>query len=107
MTNRELYEHLERDTDGCKYWFRNNDVNWLYDADGYENIKHIFELFSKLVDNSSYHIIGNYLYFTFNNIKFYEMPSSYSDERTYIESLVDHLRVIGCKDFYYNCGWLD
>ena len=107
MTNRKIYEHLERDTDGFKYWFKNYDVKWLYDVEGFDDIKYIFKEFAKQVDNSSYYIIGNYLYFTFNNIKFYEIPSSYDDERKYIDNLVEKLRLIGCKDFYYNCGRLD
>lgn len=107
MNNREKYEHLERDNDGYLYWFMNRDIKSIYDDDNMENIKDIFNEFEKQIDNNSYYIIGNYLYFTFNNNKYYHSPSDFEDEINHIDSLIEKLKEIGCKDFYYNCGRLD
>lgn len=106
IDNRDLYEHLEQDYDGNYYYFMNQDVKSVYDAPNTQSIRALFEHYESIIEQT-YYIIGNYLYFIFNDSKYYHSISNSDSESKYIGQIIADLMQLGCSNFYYNEGRLD
>lgn len=111
MNDRRDYEHLERDNDGCNYWFMNNDVEyWAHsiirkDKAFADAIEWHDKKQSELADRSLFHK-GTALYFTYKDRKYYISWTFYSDE--YIIGLQKRLKKIeGVSNIQINFGELD
>lgn len=106
MGERTVYEHLERDLDGCYYWFMNRDVG----VDRFPPIeiielrKWFYEQQFKFKDTSLYYK-GTRLYFTYKNLKYYLSWVFYS--QSLIDDTVARLRSLGATNIQINYGELD
>lgn len=106
MDTRLLYEHLEQDTDENYYFFMNHDIKSIYDDDETKPIRAIFKKYEDTIPQT-YYIIGNYLYFTLNDNKYYHSISNSDAECNYIDKIIEELKQYNCSNFFYNPGRLD
>lgn len=101
--NLDVYTHEEIDTDMSKYRVKNSEVVGYKDHN--TEINAIFRQFKAKTTEGPY-IIGNYLYFTLNGVKFYTTLSCFVSEEIYLDELIKKLSpLVEC--IAYERGRLD
>lgn len=106
--NKKHLKYLERatDLDGSLYFKTKDDVK-MY-RDDVPSINFIIEHFKKKIEaERSMFIIGNYFFFTLNEVKYWTIVSNYIKEEEYIQDILNWLEVCGAKDVCYKYGRLD
>lgn len=105
MVSLDVYTHYEIDNDGEKYRFKNRDVVAYCNEN--KAVNKVFKKYEKKIIQTLF-IKWNWLYFTFEGIKFYHKISSSSDEYKYIDNIVKDLYAIqGIENVAYEEGVLD
>lgn len=106
---RDLTKHLntyttrEIDNDGSIYLVKRAEVSRYHDHN--EQLNAIFKRFKDQSEQQLF-IIGNYLYFTLNGVKWYECLTSTSWEWENIEDLIEQISPL-VSDIAYEWGRLD
>lgn len=112
IENRELYLEKDIDTDGSIYLKQKRDIKEDYPL----FIENIFKEYENQIEKiikkqklTWYYIIGYYLYFTFNNKKYYYIFSHQSTncKEYYVRKLIYTLRKQKCSKFYFKEGHAD
>lgn len=102
---RDDYEHEEQDNDGLYYPFMNKDVS-MYRNECKE-INEIISKYQKRIKQSLF-VIGNYLYFTYNGLKYWTNISSSVEEEEYMNDIINELNCVnGVSKVKYRRGRLD
>lgn len=111
MTNEEMlkiYTHEAIDNDYSSYLVINADVNyWVSGNNAF--ITAILSDFSAKVDRLTEELIyikGNRLFFTFEGVKYYFIPSVFATEWLIIEEVINKLSKIAAN-VCYKAGELD
>jgi len=101
----DLYEHWEMDTNGQRYRFVNKDV---VDYNGVSNeINEVISKYRAKIKISMF-IKWNYLFFTYNGVKFKYRLSNYMSEYYLINEVINELNCIkGIKKVVYEEGTID
>lgn len=111
MTNEEMlsiYTHKAIDIDYSSYLVINADV-LMWQSGNNANITAILSDFSKKVDNLTemqIFIKGNRLFFTFEGVKYWTIPTCWATEWQHINSLVAELSKVA-DNVAYKMGELD
>lgn len=102
---RDDYEHEELDNDGLYYPFMNKDVEMYLHIN--DEINAIINKYQKRIKQGLF-VIGNYLYFTFNGVKYWVNISSSLEEEEYINDIINELNLVkGVSKVKYSRGRLD
>lgn len=105
MDNLKLYTREDIDTDGSKYLVKLAEV-YCYKNHN-KQLNAIFKRFSDNLEPGLY-IIGNYLYFTLENAKYYTILSCWDTEWDEIPKLIQKLKQSGLvSNIAYEPGHLD
>lgn len=110
MTNEEalnIYTTVATDTDGSYYRFINADVV-MYKG-GINAIDTILSRFNEEIDNlaeAQIFIKGNRLFFTYEGVKYWLIPSCWAVEWLIIDNLLSALGKV-VNDLAYKLGELD
>lgn len=105
MKKPNNYQHLELDLDGRYYRFMDSDVQMFYRFICYK-IDDLLNSYRSKIEQHLY-IIGNYLFFTYKGVKYWDIISASDDEYVYIERIRSELVRLGCEDIVYDRGRLD
>lgn len=106
--NLSIYTHKAIDVDYSSYLVINADVE-MWRSGNNANISAILSDFSKKVDELTdlmIYIKGNRLFFTYEGVKYWVIPSVFATEWFYIDDLIDELSKI-TDHVAYKQGELD
>lgn len=107
--NQKIYLYPDKDYNGDIHYFTNADVHDINvkDLNGFEDglTDKVRSIINKHDVNSGYFIIGNWLFFMFNNNKYRISFSLLSVERDYIGEIIELFRKnTNFSKIYYKYG---
>lgn len=103
MTTLDIYTFVEIDTDLSRYRVKRAELQLYLNSN--EDVNAILRRYRAQMDYGLY-IVGNYLYFTLEGVKYWTIVSSFSGEWDYIETLMAELKKVA-TDVCYEKGHLD
>lgn len=102
MGRRYDYEHLERDNDGCYYWFMNADINY---PEKNEELQGFCKWWRNYKAEKGLYYKGTRLYFTYKGVKYYVSWVFYDEK--YLRLAKRKLIELGATNIQFNYGELD